>query len=135
MGLLGAAADLTAAEIMVRRLGDLAEPYHNQRLLKAAKALTVAGAGLSLVARRGRAASALAGAAYLAAGICTRFGVYRAGVESTKDPKYVIMSQKARPERGIRLPERVTHLLERGTRGKAGAARPGPASRASHPMS
>ena len=74
-------------------------PYRTGRagkLLKAAKALTAAGAGLSLVARRHRVAGVLAGAAYLASGLCTRFGVYAAGVESTKDPKYVVVPQRER---------------------------------------
>jgi hypothetical protein len=56
----------------------------------------VTGAGLSLLGRRSRVVSALAGAAYLAAGLCTRFGVFEAGVESTKDPKYVVVEQRQR---------------------------------------
>ena len=67
--------------------------------MKAAKALTAAGAGLSLLASRNRTAGALAGAAYLASGLCTRFGVYAAGVASTKDPKYVVVPQRERLER------------------------------------
>jgi len=52
-----------------------------------------------LLGRRNRVAAALAGAAYLAAGACTRFGVYFAGVESTKDPKYVVTPQRERLNR------------------------------------
>jgi hypothetical protein len=84
---------------MERRLGMVGEPYHTGRagkLLMTAKALTAAGVGLSLAGRRSRVASVLAGAAYLAAGACTRFGVYYAGVESTKDPKYVVTPQRER---------------------------------------
>jgi hypothetical protein len=40
-------------------------------------------------------ASAAAGAAYVAAGLCTRFGVYNAGVAAARDPKYVVIPQKA----------------------------------------
>jgi hypothetical protein len=97
VGLLGAATELAATAAMERGLGGLGEPYHTGRagqLLKAAKALTVAGAGLSLLGRRSRMASMLAGAAYLGAGVCTRFGIYHAGVESARDPKYVLLSQK-----------------------------------------
>jgi formate-dependent nitrite reductase membrane component NrfD len=96
MGVLGAAAELAATSVMERRLGTLAEPYRIGRagiLLKAAKALTVAGAGLSLLSKRSLVASVLAGTAYLAAGVCTRFGIYFGGVESTKDPRYVVHAQ------------------------------------------
>ncbi|MBP2326113.1 formate-dependent nitrite reductase membrane component NrfD [Kibdelosporangium banguiense] len=79
LGLMGSALELTAAAVMERRI----EAYSQGRagkFLKVAKALTVAGAGLSLV--RSRTAAALAGASYLAAGACTRFGVYYAGLAS-----------------------------------------------------
>jgi formate-dependent nitrite reductase membrane component NrfD len=98
MGLLGSAAELAASMVMERRLGPLAEPYRTGRagtLLKAAKALTVAGAGLSLLGRRNRAVSGLAAVSYLAAGVCTRFGIYLGGVASTRDPQYVVQSQTA----------------------------------------
>lgn len=102
MGLLGAATELAATAALERRLGELGEPYRHGRagtLLTAAKALTVAGAGLSLLGRpllgrRSRVASVLAGVAYLGAGVCTRFGIYHAGVESTKDPRYVTNAQR-----------------------------------------
>jgi formate-dependent nitrite reductase membrane component NrfD len=98
-GLAGAVAELTAEHHLETRLGLVSEPYRTGRagkLLKAARALTVVGAGLSLAARRNRPASVLAGAAYLASGLCTRFGVYAAGVESTRDPKYVVVPQRER---------------------------------------
>lgn len=98
-GLLGAAAELAAAHHVETGLGLVSEPYRTGRagkLLRAARALTVAAAGLSLATRRSRAAGAAAGVAYLAAGLCTRFGVYAAGVESTKDPKYVVVPQRER---------------------------------------
>jgi formate-dependent nitrite reductase membrane component NrfD len=103
-GLIGAAAELAAGAKLERGLGIVSEPYRTGRageLLKASRALTVAGAGLSLLARRNRAASVLAGAAYLAAGLCTRFGVYNAGVESAKDPKYVVVPQRERLARKV----------------------------------
>jgi hypothetical protein len=39
--------------------------------------------------------SGLAAASYLAAGVCTRFGIYLGGVASAKDPRYVVRSQTA----------------------------------------
>jgi hypothetical protein len=102
-GLAGAVAELAAEHHLETGLGLMSEPYRTGRagrLLKTAKALTAAGAGLSLAAGRNRAAGVLAGAAYLASGLCTRFGVYAAGVESTRDPKYVVVPQRERLARG-----------------------------------
>ena len=99
IGLAGAVAETMAARRLERGLGVVSETYRTGRpgrLLRAARALTAAGAGLSVLGRRSRAASALAGAAYVGAGLCTRFGVYNAGVESAKDPRYVVIPQKAR---------------------------------------
>jgi formate-dependent nitrite reductase membrane component NrfD len=101
-GLIGAAAELVMEHRLGHGLGIVSEPYRTGRagrLMGASRALTVAGAGLSVLGRRSRAVSALAGAAYLAAGLCTRFGVYAAGVESTKDPKYVVVPQRERMAR------------------------------------
>jgi formate-dependent nitrite reductase membrane component NrfD len=104
VGLIGAAAELAAGLALERELGLVSEPYRTGRagkLLKASRALTAAAAGLSLLAHRHRAAAVLAGAAYLAAGLCTRFGVYNAGVESAKDPKYVVIPQRERLSRKV----------------------------------
>jgi hypothetical protein len=98
-GLIGTAAELAAEHRLEHSLGVVSEPYRTGRagkLLKAARALTAAGAGLSLLGRKNRFVLVLAGAAYVAAGLCTRFGVYNAGVESTKDPKYVVVPQRER---------------------------------------
>jgi formate-dependent nitrite reductase membrane component NrfD len=99
MGLVGAAMELTAARRVEHGLGLVGEPYREGRpgkLLRAGRTLTAVGAGLSLLGRRSRAASALAGAAYLAAGLCTRFGVFQAGQASAADPKYVVVPQRER---------------------------------------
>ncbi|WP_020659047.1 NrfD/PsrC family molybdoenzyme membrane anchor subunit [Amycolatopsis benzoatilytica] len=97
--LAGAAAELTAAHRLEHKLGLVSEPYRTGRagkLLKAARGLTVAAAGLSLAARRSKFAAIASGAGYLAAGLCTRFGVYQAGVASARDPKYVVQPQRER---------------------------------------
>ncbi|HEY7592436.1 MAG TPA: NrfD/PsrC family molybdoenzyme membrane anchor subunit [Actinophytocola sp.] len=98
-GLAGAVTELVVARRIEHGLGLVSETYRTGRagrLLRAARALTAAGAGLSLLGRRNRLATVAAGAAYLAAGVCTRFGVYNAGVASAKDPKYVVVPQRAR---------------------------------------
>jgi formate-dependent nitrite reductase membrane component NrfD len=79
LGLLGTAMELTATSVMEHRI-DTYRTGRSARLLNAAKALTIAGAGLSL--SRNKTANMVAGMSYLAAGVCTRFGVYYAGPAS-----------------------------------------------------
>jgi hypothetical protein len=90
---------------MEHNLGSLlAEPYRTGRpgrLLKAAKRLTLAGAVGAAVGGRSRVMSALAGAALMGGSVLTRFGVYGAGVASTKDPKYVVIPQRERLDRRL----------------------------------
>jgi hypothetical protein len=99
MALAGATIELTAMQLMERRLGMLAEPYHqgkSGRLMKAARACTVAGVATSLLGRRSRVLRAVAGIAYLAGSVTTRFGVFEAGLASARDPKYTVVPQRAR---------------------------------------
>jgi hypothetical protein len=84
-------------------MGITAEPLHQGtagRLMRAAKVLTVAGAAGSLLAGRSRAVAVASGAALLAGSVCTRFGVFEAGQESAKDPKYTVVPQRERLDRG-----------------------------------
>ncbi|MGH3626320.1 MAG: NrfD/PsrC family molybdoenzyme membrane anchor subunit, partial [Sciscionella sp.] len=99
MALLGAGLELAAERRISHSHGLLSEPWRSKRagrLLTAARALTAVGAGLSLVGKRSRLAAAASGVSLLAAGLCTRFGAFDAGVESTKDPKYVVIPQRER---------------------------------------
>jgi formate-dependent nitrite reductase membrane component NrfD len=103
MALGGAVLELVMEYRMERTMGITAEPLHHGtagRLMRAAKVLTVAGAAGSLVARRSRAVAVVSGAALLAGSACTRFGVFEAGQESAKDPKYTVVPQRERLERG-----------------------------------
>ncbi|TMR91377.1 NrfD/PsrC family molybdoenzyme membrane anchor subunit [Nonomuraea basaltis] len=97
MALLGATVECAAATRMERRLGALAEPLKRSRLLRAGEALSLAGAlaGITL-GPRSRIAAAAAGAALLAGSACTRFGIFRAGMESANDPKYTVQPQRRR---------------------------------------
>jgi hypothetical protein len=111
MALVGAAVDLAGVELVERRLGMLAEPYQqgfSGRLMKAARALTLTGAGLSLAGRRSRLARAAAGAAYVAGSVTLRFGVFEAGKASARDPKYVVVPQRERLERRAAEQRKVT---------------------------
>jgi formate-dependent nitrite reductase membrane component NrfD len=103
MALGGAVAELVMERQMERSMGVTAEPLHHGkggRLMKAAKVLTAAGAAGSLLAGRSRAVAVLSGAALVAGSACTRFGVFEAGQESARDPKYTVVPQRERLDRG-----------------------------------
>jgi formate-dependent nitrite reductase membrane component NrfD len=100
---VSALAELVAFERMQDQLGPtLSEPLRTGkagRLLKASRALTVGGA-LGAVALGGnRVTAALSGAALMAASVCTRFGVFEAGMVSAIDPKYTVEPQRERLEK------------------------------------
>ncbi|HEY3750652.1 MAG TPA: NrfD/PsrC family molybdoenzyme membrane anchor subunit [Pseudonocardiaceae bacterium] len=98
--LLGATLDVVATKRMERRMGMVAEPLHTGtpgKLMRAAEILTVTGALVGgVLGRRSRVAAVLGGAALLAGSACTRFGIFHAGVESAKDPKYTVVPQRER---------------------------------------
>jgi hypothetical protein len=100
MAVAGAAVDLAAARRMEGRLGLVGEPLrtgHSGHLLRVAKALTVCGGVVTAtLGRRSRWASVMGGAAMVAGSVCTRFGIFAAGVVSTEDPKYVVRPQRER---------------------------------------
>ena len=90
---LGAAAELTAKRLLLRRLGPAAEPYWKGRagtMMKASEVLTTAGLAGAVLAGRNRAAAALSGAALMAASALTPFGVFKAGRAGARDPKYTV---------------------------------------------
>jgi formate-dependent nitrite reductase membrane component NrfD len=98
----GAAFELAMEHRMERSMGITAEPLHQGkagRLMRTAKTLTVAGAAGSLLGRRSRVVAALSGAALVAGSWCTRFGVFEAGQQSARDPKYTVVPQRQRIER------------------------------------
>ena len=98
-GVLGAAAELTAKRLLLRRLGPAAEPYQKGRagaMMKASEVLTIVGLAGAVLAGRNRAAAALSGAALMAASALTRFGVFEAGRAGARDPKYTVGPQRQR---------------------------------------
>jgi formate-dependent nitrite reductase membrane component NrfD len=103
MAVGGAVLELLMEHRMEATMGITAEPLHHGRagrLMRASRALTLAGAAGSLLAGRSRAVSVLSGTALLAGSACTRFGIFEAGQESAKDPKYTVVPQRERLERG-----------------------------------
>jgi len=103
---LGAAAELTAKSVLLRRLGEIAEPYQRGRpgrLMEVAEVLTTAGLAGAVLAGRSRTVTALAGAALVASSALTRFGIFEAGRLSATDPKYTVGPQRDRLGRGGRV--------------------------------
>ncbi|MFG2041168.1 NrfD/PsrC family molybdoenzyme membrane anchor subunit [Dactylosporangium sp. NPDC048998] len=97
LAVAGVALEVAATHRIETGLGLPGEPYRMGkagRLLRAARALNLAGAAGAVLGRRSRLLSALSGAALLAGSLATRFGVFEAGVASTKDPKYVVEPQR-----------------------------------------
>lgn len=117
MALLGSVLELAASRRIESRLGLLAEPYLTGRpgtLLRVGKVCTAAGAlGTALLGRRSRAASVVSGLLVNAGALATRFGVFEAGVASTRDPKYVVLPQRER----LAARQRPGFTLRRGRRG------------------
>jgi formate-dependent nitrite reductase membrane component NrfD len=95
----GAAIELAAAHMVEHGHGLVSEPYHLGRagkLLRAAKACTIGGAGLTVLAGKTRVGAVVAGALLAAGSALTRFGVFDAGMASAKDPKYTVVPQRER---------------------------------------
>jgi formate-dependent nitrite reductase membrane component NrfD len=98
MAVAGAALEVAASRTMERRLGFVGQAYTTgkaHRLRQWSEILTVGGAAGAVIGRH-RAVIALSGAALLVGSALQRFGVFEAGVESTKDPKYVVVPQRER---------------------------------------
>lgn len=96
---LGAVTELVTSRQLDERLGVVSEAYRTgkpHRLRLWSEYLTAGGALGSLVAGRSRAAAVVSGLALLAGSALQRFGIFEAGVESTKDPKYVVVPQRRR---------------------------------------
>ncbi|HZZ45850.1 MAG TPA: NrfD/PsrC family molybdoenzyme membrane anchor subunit [Pseudonocardia sp.] len=97
---VGATGELIAGRVMEHRMGLIREAYtegHVGHLRHASEACTVAGlVGALTVARRGRVGAAISGLALLTGSALQRFSVFEAGVATTKDPRYVVVPQRAR---------------------------------------
>ncbi|GAB3572403.1 polysulfide reductase NrfD [Amycolatopsis endophytica] len=104
LAVIGAAAEVAGSKVIDQRLGLTSQAYTTgkaHRLRKWSEYLTLGGAaGALLAAPRGRAAAVVSGLALLAGSVLQRFGVFEAGVASTKDPKYVVVPQRERVSRG-----------------------------------
>jgi formate-dependent nitrite reductase membrane component NrfD len=97
----GALASTAGVQLMERRLGELARPYHEgtpRMLGTAAKALNVLGAAAVLAGGRVRAVASAGAAAVLAGGLCERWSIVKAGESSAQDPMSTVKPQRERLE-------------------------------------
>jgi formate-dependent nitrite reductase membrane component NrfD len=95
----GALVELAAERRMEQSMGVTAEPLHHGkagRLMRAAQLFTIGGAAGAVLSGRSRPLAVLSGAMLMAGSACTRFGVFEAGQESAKDPKYTVVPQRER---------------------------------------
>lgn len=101
MALLGSALELGAYQVLTSRAGIIGEPLHQGkggRLMAASKVAVLAGAALTALGGRRRPVAILAGLALNAGSALVRFGVFHAGMESARDPRYTVEPQKERLE-------------------------------------
>jgi polysulfide reductase-like protein len=100
----GVVAENLIFEVMEKRLGMLGEPYSKGdagKFKKLAVGSTLGGAALLAgPGRRSRLAAAAGGALVLAGEVALRFSVFKAGLQSARDPKYTIEPQRARSSGG-----------------------------------
>jgi formate-dependent nitrite reductase membrane component NrfD len=96
----GAVAELTLKVAMRRRLGFVGEVYDRERAGRYGRISRLCtGAGAALLAtagKRSRAAAVGGGALVLAGGLALRWSVFRAGFQSARDPRYVVVPQRER---------------------------------------
>ncbi|RKQ36815.1 NrfD/PsrC family molybdoenzyme membrane anchor subunit [Kocuria tytonis] len=96
----GVAGELAAMRVMKRAMDPVAaEPLEQGRpgtWLEWSERLSIAGGLGALLGGRRRWVAAASGAALMASSALTRFGVFWAGKESVKDPKYTVVPQRNR---------------------------------------
>ncbi|MFJ4845710.1 MULTISPECIES: NrfD/PsrC family molybdoenzyme membrane anchor subunit [unclassified Streptomyces] len=100
LAVVGAAIEIAAAHLIDRKPQFETSTFTHgsaHMMRRASEYLTIAGAAAALTyARRSRTVAALGGLALLAGSAFQRFGTFEAGVESTKDPAYVVKPQRER---------------------------------------
>jgi formate-dependent nitrite reductase membrane component NrfD len=93
-------ASVALKELMQKRLGFVGEVYKQEEagmFGRAAKLGTSAGAALlALGGKRSRAAAVVGGALVLGGELAMRWSIFRAGFQSARDPRYVVVPQRER---------------------------------------
>jgi hypothetical protein len=100
LAVIGAIGDLIAHRVTEHRMDPIAaEPLHHGnpgRMLRWSERLVVAGGLGTFLGGRHRVVAALSGLALMTASALTRFGIFEAGKESARHPRYTIEPQKRR---------------------------------------
>lgn len=100
LAVLGVIGDLVATKVMERRMDPVvAEPLHHGspgEMLRWSERLVIAGGLGTVLGGRNRAVAAVSGLALATASALTRFGVFEAGKESARHPRYTMEPQKRR---------------------------------------
>jgi hypothetical protein len=100
LAVAGVAAELGIMFRMERKLGVVGEVYRQGeagRYGRLAKACAGAGGAILAVAgKRSRVAAVTGGALVTAGEVALRWSIFRAGFQSARDPKYTVLTQKAR---------------------------------------
>jgi formate-dependent nitrite reductase membrane component NrfD len=103
LALGGAVAELGLMEAMHRRLGFVGEVYEKGeagRFARMSKLCVAAGATLLATGgKRSRAAAIAGGGLVLAGELALRWSVFKAGFQSARDPRYVVVPQRERKAR------------------------------------
>lgn len=99
---VAAIGDVAATRVMEKQMDPIAvEPLHEGapgRMLRWSERLAVAGGLGAALLGHNRAAAVVSGAALMTASALTRFGVFEAGMESARDPRYTVEPQRRRLE-------------------------------------
>ncbi|TDT34367.1 NrfD/PsrC family molybdoenzyme membrane anchor subunit [Naumannella halotolerans] len=100
LAVLGVLGDVVAMRWTESQMDPTAaEPLHHGHpgaMLRWSERLAILGGIGALLGGGWRPTAVLSGAALVAASTLTRFGVFEAGLESTKDPRYTVVPQKRR---------------------------------------
>jgi formate-dependent nitrite reductase membrane component NrfD len=107
LAVVGAAEELVAKRLLLRRVGPAGRPYRSGRagrLMTVAEVLTAGGLTTAAIGGRNRVAAAIAGGALVVASALTRFGIFEAGLASARGPEFTIGPQR----------ERLRHRIEDG---------------------
>lgn len=100
LAVLGVVGDVTAMKYMESRMDPVTvEPLHEGRpgaMLRWSERLAVAGGLGALLLGGHRVGAAVSGLALMSASALTRFGVFEAGMESARDPRYTVEPQRRR---------------------------------------
>ena len=100
-GVAGAVVEVLATRQLHRRVGSVRPAYERGSagtLSRIGRLLTVTGGSAALAGRRWERVGRLGGLALVAASLTTRLAVFRAGLASADDPRYVVEPQRRRAD-------------------------------------